>query len=404
MRPLPDPPIVAHLTTSLDTGGAQIMLAKLIEAAAGCARHPRHAVVSLMPPGAVAVRLHACQCPVYDLAMKRGWPTPRSVLQLLRITGSLNPDLIQGWMYHGNVAASMAGAMRRAPVVWNVRHSLSQISCESRATRFLLDVSARLARRTSAIVYNSQTAATEHETIGFPSDRAIVIPNGFDCARFSPDRSRRVNVRSLFGIRDDVLLVGMVARLHPMKDHVNLVEAVGRARQAGHDLHLLLVGTGLDAPPPSLARAIAELLPADRVTLVGERTDVSDWLAGLDIAALPSAWGEAFPNVLGEAMACGVPCVATSIGDCNWIVDRGGIVVPPRDSQAMAKALIDLAGIGPEARRHIGGIGRARVVEHFTLEGVAHQYRRLYERVLAEPHARPPHRTRAATSVEARSA
>jgi glycosyltransferase involved in cell wall biosynthesis len=381
----PNPPLIAHLTTSLDMGGAQIMLAKLIEAAAGRSRHPRHSVVSLMPPGTIASRLHASHCSVYDLGMKRGWPTPRALLRLLRIMGAIGPDLAQGWMYHGNVAASIAGAAHRIPVVWNIRHSLNQMSCESRSTRILLALSARMAHRANAIVYNSRTAAAEHEAIGFPSDLTIIIPNGFDCARFNPDRSRSVDVRSLFGISEGPMIVGMVARLHPMKDHIMLVEAVRLARAAGHDLHLLMVGAGLEAPPEALARAIDRALPADRITLADERTDISDWLAGIDVAALPSSWGEAFPNIVGEAMACGVPCVVTSIGDCEWIVGEGGIAVPPRHVDDMARALIHLAEIGPEERRLMGAAGRARVVEHFTLERVANQYRRMYEDVLAEP-------------------
>ena len=377
--------MVMHLTTSLDVGGAQAMLAKLVENAAGISRQPRHTVVSLMQPGAIAARLHAHDCPVYDLAMKRGWPTPSAILRLLRITRAIGPDLAQGWMYHGNVAASVAGAFGRVPVVWNIRHSLNDLGCESRATRMLLKISARLAHRTTAIIYNSQVAAAEHEAIGFPGDRAMIIPNGFDSTRFDPERSRRIKARALFGIPEGPVLICMLARLHPMKDHSMLVRAVARARGAGHDLHLLLVGPGVETPPPSLARAIADAMPSDRITLASERTDISDWLASVDVLALSSAWGEAFPNVLGEAMACGIPCVTTSVGDSAWILDKGGIVVSPRDEVAMGQALADLAEMGPDGRARIGAVGRARVIEHFAIESGGHQYRRLYEQLLTGP-------------------
>jgi glycosyltransferase involved in cell wall biosynthesis len=119
--------------------------------------------------------------------------------------------------------------------------------------------------------------------------------------------------------------------------------------------------------------------------LASERTDISDWLASVDVLALSSAWGEAFPNVLGEAMACGIPCVTTSVGDSAWILDKGGIAVRPQDEAAMAQALANLAGMGPEGRRKIGAAGRARVVEHFAIESVGHQYRRLYEQLLTGP-------------------
>lgn len=379
------PPSIVHLTTSLDIGGAQTMLAKLIETGARRRRHPRHTVISLMRPGPLAARLQACQCPVYDLGMRRSWPSPMTALRLLRTTSALEPDLLQGWMYHGNLAASLVGLAGIAPVVWNVRHSLEDVSVESAGTRRILALSTRLAHRTAAIIYNSRSAAAHHEKLGFPAARTQIIPNGFDCARFDPDRAARVDPRALFGIPEGPILVCMAARLHPMKDHAMLVQAVGRARQAGHDLHLLLVGPGLEAPSALLRRQIAATLPPERVTLVPERTDLSDWLAGVDIVALSSAWGEAFPNIVGEAMACGIPCVATDVGDCRWIVGEGGFVTPARDASAMADALGTLARIGAEGRRHIGLAGRARILETFSLEEIGRQYRRLYEQLLAGP-------------------
>jgi len=377
-----EPPHLLHLTTSLDMGGSQTMLAKLVELSAGGARQPRHAAISLMRPGAIAGRLQSSGCPVYDLGMTRGIPSLVASVRMLRIISAVRPDLLQGWMYHGNLAASVAELATGTPVVWNVRHSLNAPQCEKKSTRLVLRLSSRLAHRTRAIIYNSHIAADEHEAIGFPADRTIVIPNGFDCTRFHPTRSRRVDVRALFSIPEGPMLVCMAARLHPMKDHTRLVEAVGRARSAGHDLHLLLVGPGLETPPRALSQAIARTLPPDRVTLVGERSDLDEWLAGVDVLALPSAWGESFPNVLGEAMACGVACVATRVGDCQHILGQSGLVVAPSDTEQLAGALVRLASMGAQNRRRLGDVGRARVVEHFSLESVGHQYRRLYERLL----------------------
>lgn len=395
-------PALTHITTSLDMGGAQTMLAKLIEEGAGQKRHPRHSVLSLMPPGIMADRLHACQCPVYDLGMARGWPTPIACLRLLRTVGALSPDILQGWMYHGNLAATVAGAFAGVPVVWNVRHSLNAIARESRITRLLIAWSARLSRSTQGIIYNSHAAAAEHERMGFAPERTIVIPNGFDCSRFAPDRSRRTDVRSLFAIDAEPLVLAMVARLHPMKDHAMLVDAVGRARQLGKDIHLLLVGTGVDALPADLARHIARVLPPNRITIVGERTDVHDWLGGVDIVALSSAWGEGFPNILGEAMAAGVPCVATDVGDSGWVVGEGGLTVQPGDADQMARAIVRLTAMDPAQRHRIGAIGRQRVIDNFTLEHVSNRYRRIYDTILAGPTSLPPESVAAAAVPEPR--
>ena len=378
------PPIaIEHVTTSLDMGGAQAMLVKLIEAGAGNERNDS-SVLSLMRPGVMLPALRGAGCPVYSLDMKRGMVGPVGLVRLLRITARVSPDVIQGWMYHGNLAASVAGFAQgsQVPVVWNVRHSLSNPALETRTTRRLLALSARMSRSAAAIIYNSQVAAREHEAIGFASGRATYIPNGFDCDFYKPDRSRRSYLRTLFGIADDAVVVAMVARLHPMKDHAMLVEAVAQARGAGVNLHLLLVGTDLDKPPPALAKLIADCLPEECVTLASERTDVADWLPGVDIIALSSAWGEAFPNILGEAMACGLPCVATDVGDCASILGEAGLTVPARNVDAMAAALVRIVALGEAGRVSMGVAARERVVNLFELRHVALQYRRLYAAVL----------------------
>jgi glycosyltransferase involved in cell wall biosynthesis len=381
--PLPRRPgsIVQHISTSLNMGGAQTMLVKLIEAEP---HHggSQHAVVSLMTPG-VLTPSHG-EAPVYSLNMARGMPGPAAIVRLLRITGRVRPDVLQGWMYHGNLAASIAGAlqMRGTPVVWNVRHSLADLARESRATRRLIALSARLSRGTAAIVYNSRAAAQQHEAVGFAAERSIFIPNGFDCDRFRANPAARAVLEQRFGVPSGPIVVAMVARLHPMKDHAMLVDAVAGARAAGADLHLLLVGTGLDNPPQPLADRIAQQLPRSHVTLIGERTDVADWLPGVDIVALSSAWGEAFPNILGEAMACGVPCVTTDVGDSAWILGDSGRVVPPGDVAAMAQALVQLAEGGTAERHRRGVAARTRVVDEFEIGSVAHRYRTLYNAVL----------------------
>ena len=374
------PGLVQHLTTSLDVGGAQAMLVKLIESNVAKRKCARPAVLSLMRPGTFAQRLRQTGCPTYTLGMSRGIPGPVATLRLLRITAMLQPDILQGWMYHGNLAASVASlaAGRKVPVFWNVRHSLADPMVEKHSSRALFALSARLSRSVQGIIYNSCTAARQHAVIGFDPSRAIHIPNGFDLSAYHPDPTARERLEALFNLTPGGILVGMVARNHPMKDHTTLVRAIALARAAGHDLRLLLVGPGMDRPDAALAQAIAQYLPAGTATLAGERTDLASWLPGLDLLALSSAWGEAFPNILGEAMACGVPCIATDIGDSAWVVGESGLIVPPRDAEAMGAAIERLAELDTGARRNLGAAGRARATAHFDINDIAVQYRRLY--------------------------
>ena len=371
---------VLHTITGLHTGGAETMLAKLIEADL----YLRPVVLSLLEPGVVAGRIRAQNISVRSLGMREGVPSLAALAQLIRESRRVQPDLVQGWMHHGNLAATFASwaAPHRPPVVWNVRHSLVALAHEKPLTRAVLRLDARLSRTTAAIIYNAKVSARQYEAFGFHPERTVVIPNGFDCEQFRPRPEARSLLRQKFGIDERVPTIGMVARYHPMKDVANLVEATRRVRARGPDAHLLVVGRGFDHPPPEIETMAREALPPERLTMAGESHDVARWLSGLDVLVLPSAWGEGFPNILGEATACGVPCVATDVGDSAWIIGPHGSVVPPRNPEALASALARMLELDPGQRRQLGQAARARTINLFSLNCVAQQYEALYERVL----------------------
>ena len=367
---------VLHVITGLNIGGAENMLAKLIEQ--GGVDEPE--VLSLLPPGPIAERIAACGVKVHTLGMRRGLVGPGAMLRLPRLVDAVAPDLIHGWMYHGNLAASFARrrSRRRLPLVWNIRHSIPDLAMESRQTRILLKLSARISPGPEAIVYNAHVSRAQHEAIGYSVKRGVVVPNGFDTLRFIPDPAARNAAKATFGFAEGAFRVACVARLHPMKDQARLVEAVAAARKRGCDIHLLLVGHGLEEPPERLRRQIEESIPADRVTTCGARSDVADWLPGIDLLAVPSAWGEAFPNVIGEALACGVPVVATNVGDSARIVGGSGLIVPPNDTGAMTEALLSMAARPASERAAMGSAGRERVVCDYALPKIAGRYEELH--------------------------
>jgi glycosyltransferase involved in cell wall biosynthesis len=267
-------------------------------------------------------------------------------------------------------------------VIWNIRHSVHDLALEKRLTRAIIRLCARLSRLPRAIVYNARVSAAQHRALGFAAGRAVVIPNGFDTARFRPRPDAKAWLCRELAIDPALTLVGMIARNHPMKDPGNLLRAVALLQaRGGAAVHLVIVGDGLDHTNAELGALVRELGLCPRVTLLGERNDVPALVAGFDIAVLPSAWGEGFPNMLGEAMASGVPCVATDVGDSTWVVGAHGLIVPPRQSEALADALARLIGLGADARRQLGLAGRARIVQHFSIQEVARQYEALHLKV-----------------------
>jgi glycosyltransferase involved in cell wall biosynthesis len=370
--------IVLHVITALNFGGAETMLCKYLENSK--ADGTEHIVLSLMKLGPKAAKIEALGITVHTLGMKNWLPGPLAVLRLVRFVRAIRPDLLHGWMYHGNLAASFARATSasKTPLVWNVRHSLADPKKESWRTQVLLKLSAAISRRPSAIIYNSAVAAAQHRGVGYSAKNEVILPNGFDFDLFRPDGDARTRLNNEYGIGASAVLVGMVARLHPMKDHGMLVEAVALARTQGHDLHLLMVGHGLATPPEDLQRQITSLLPPDRFTLIGARPDVADLLPGLDILALSSAWGEGFPNVIGEALACGVPVVATDVGDSASIVADSGVVVLPGDAAAFANALAEMAALGPKGRKSLGLAGRNRAKANYGLKEISMRYDKLH--------------------------
>lgn len=376
---------IIHLITALNVGGAETMLGRLLAEE----RHSRpdidSRVVSLMRPGPAGECIRAAGVPLLDCGLG-GWASlPGAATRLAAHLRDEQPDLIVAWMYHAHLAA-LAGkvlASADAPVVWNVRHSLHDLGHERIGTRAIVRAAALLSGQAAAILYNSRVAAEQYAALGYATGNSVVIPNGFDLARFRPRLEERARLGAELGIPPETMLVGLAARSHPMKDPATLAAAVRQARAAGIDAHLLLVGAGMTQPAPPLAAALAAL-PRERVTLRDHEPDMPSLLAGLDVLVVSSAWGEGFPNVLGEAMACAIPCVATDVGDSRWILGNTGLVVPPRAPSAMAAALCDLAAMTPGQRRELGRAARRRVESCFSLGQVTADYHRLFDSLCAD--------------------
>jgi glycosyltransferase involved in cell wall biosynthesis len=379
---LPPPIQVLHITTTLGLGGAQMMLTRLVVATER--RRVEPSVLSLVRDGVLAPRVKAAGVPLHDLGMRQGMPTPNGVLRLAALARDLSPDIVQGWMYHGNVVATLYAqrARGRLPVVWNVRHSLHEIQKEKPIRRLLIRLGAKMSRSTAAIIYNSRVAARQHQDLGYAASKTIVIPNGFDCDLFRPRIGAREQLRQIVGIPARSIVLGQIARGHPMKDSEGLIRAVRLLVDAGLDLHLVLVGRKLDHGNHDLVRAIRETCLADRVSLLGSRDDIPQIAAGLDIFVSASAWGEAFPNALGEAMASAISCITTDVGDSAWVLDGNGMVVPPRQPEALAAAIRRLVELGAEVRHELGARARARVLAEFSLPQIARQYTELHERLV----------------------
>jgi glycosyltransferase involved in cell wall biosynthesis len=375
---------IVHLITDLNIGGAEMMLYKLIS------RINRElfqsVVVSLRDIGLLGVRIKELGIPVCALSMQRGIPNPSGLWRLLKILRTERPQILQTWLYHADLLGLLAGKLARIPaIVWNVRCSYMDMKHYSRLSSLVLRVLTKLSPFPDAIIANSEAGRIYHEHIGYSPKRWEIIPNGFDLNIFHPDPEARIKFRDELGLSINSLLIGFIARYDPMKDHKNFLQAVSilvNERFSHENVYFVLVGHGVDQNNSGLMRTIETLAIKKLVFLMGERNDIPNITAALDVASSSSSYGEAFPNAIGEAMACGVPCVVTDVGDSAWIIGNTGRIVPPKNPRALAESWKELIDLKSEQRQELGRLARQRIAENFSLDTIVHKYEALYQEII----------------------
>jgi glycosyltransferase involved in cell wall biosynthesis len=378
---------VVFVITALGTGGAEMMLYKLLTRINRDRYSP--SVISLIDGGVFIGRFHELDIPVKTLGMKPGVYNPMILLKLRSMLQEIQPDIIQGWMYHANLAAQLANflALGKAPVFWSIHHSVDSLKAEKLPLAATIKLTALLSSRVEKVIFSAEKGQKQHIQLGYDPTNGAAIGDNFDLAKYKPAANPDFNLRSALSLPEDSILIGSVARYHPMKDHANLIEAAAILIANDPKVHFVLVGPNVDQQNPALSAQIKKLGIADQVHLLGERQDIPDVMTSFDVFTTSSAYGESFPNVLGEAMSCQIPCVATDIGDSRTVIGDTGVVVPPKDPQALADAWQKLIILGQEKRQDLGKQARQRIQDNFNLDGdnsFVRQYESLYEISLAK--------------------
>jgi glycosyltransferase involved in cell wall biosynthesis len=374
---------VVHVITSLADGGAQGVLNRLISSDAA----DRHHVISLMDEGVHGPRLAAAGIPVDVLDMPRGRVTIAGLWKLHRILREVRPDVVQTWMYHADlVGGVVARLIGESAVVWGVRNAYLDPRSTSRTTRIVAQLCSWGSRLwPNRIVSCSSRAAELHIRRGYDGTKFVVIPNGYDPETLAPDPEARARTRREWSIGSSTMLLGMVARWDPQKDHRTLIGALASLRGlTAHDWRCVLVGTGMVDDNRELTDLVRGAGVGDRVALLGPRRNMSEVMNALDLHVLSSN-AEAFPNVVAEAMACGTPCVVTDVGDAAQIVGETGWIVPPGDQVRLAAAIaaaIDEIGVSADRLRR-QSVARRRIVDQFGLDRMVQSYRELWSALAA---------------------
>jgi glycosyltransferase involved in cell wall biosynthesis len=356
---------IVFVTAGLRGGGAEAMLARLATARPGVANETT--IVSLLTAEAHMARLRAAGVEVIELRFDKPGGIATGLFKLARLIAERRPDIVQGWMYYGDLAAlvalALSGRRRQTRLIWSIRCSAMDWRSYGVGLALVVKACALLSLWPDVVTANSTTGLKSHLALGYRPRRAQVVANGIDIDEFRPDVVARRAVRIELGIGNDAIVLAHVARVDPMKDHGSFLAAMA----ALPDVSALLVGAGTENLPaaPNLFR-------------LGHRSDVGQLFAAADFVISSSRFGEGFSNVLAEGMACGLPAVATNVGDAKLIVGDTGLIVPPESPDALVAAIRKLTAESPTARMERGSRARAHIVENFAMGHATQRYLELY--------------------------
>lgn len=330
---------IVHIITGLNNGGAEGVLYRLVTHD----QDNEHIVISMMNEGKYGPLLIDKDISVHCLNTSQGKPSIKSIAKLFKLIKTAKPDVVQTWMYHadliGGIVAKILGVKN---IFWNIRHSTFDVQYTKRSTFKVAKLCSKLSSYIpSKVISCSYVGLEPHIKLGYAKDRFVVISNGYDLDTFKIDKNIRDSSRKNLGLGGRPLL-GIVGRYDPQKNHKGLIESLGIVKNKGYDFDLILVGKGLNSVNIDLLKLIKDLNLEKNVHLIGQRNDIPNIMNALDIHILSSSYGEGFPNVIAEAMACGTPCIATDIGDSKIIIDKFGTIVEPNNTLQLSNAVIDM--------------------------------------------------------------
>jgi len=356
---------IVFLIRSLNFGGAERQLVTL---AKGLRQRSYDVRVFVFYPGGVLRKeLENAGIDVRDFNKKGRWDICLFLWKLIKAFLSEKPDILHGYLIEPNVIALFFKLFRpRTRVVWGMRATALDYKKYDWFSSWTFRVCRRLSAFADQIIVNSNAGKRFLRVTGFPQKNLIVIQNGIDTDHFRPDSRSRVRTRTAWNIRDEEILIGMVARFDPMKDQENFIEAAHILEKEFPKVRFACIGKGGGTYFNYIERCAERLQLKRKIIWAGEVGDVVSVYNALDIACLSSAFGESFPNVVAEAMACGVPCVATDVGDTAEIIEEFGIVVPPQRPELLASGIRNLIKRLESEGPSLQAGARERIVSRFS--------------------------------------
>ncbi len=369
---------IVHIITSLGDGGAEHTLFKICK----YDKLNVHIIISLTNSGKYFKLLKRLGVEVYCL--KANFFSINKFFYLLKLLRSLKPNVVQTWLIHadfiGGIAARLVGIKN---IFWNIRYSNFKIGKTKLTTILIVKILAKLSFVIpKLIIIVSKKAKKIYEMKGFDKKKLKVISNGYDLSILKPNKFSKINFKKKNKIKKNAPLLGNIARYDPKKDHLNLLNALSLIRLKNLDFFCVLVGSNIDKNNFILNSEIKKLNLSNYVKLLGQKDNILQVINGLDVYVQSSSYGEGFPNVVAESMACGVPCIATDVGDSSFIIGKTGWLVSPNNSAKLAEAIEkSLAELNTKNWNKRCGKARARIKKNFNVIKMLRLYSEVWNKI-----------------------
>jgi glycosyltransferase involved in cell wall biosynthesis len=360
---------VAFIIRDLNYGGAQRQLITLVK---GINKQSFDVTLLYFYSGGILLKdLKDSGCRIICLEKQARWDVLGFFLRLFQHLKTINPDVLHGYLGESNlVTIFLKPFFPSTRIIWGIRESNIPSDRYGWLGLLLSQLGNFLSAFTDLIVVNSHAGKDYCISQGYATDKMVVISNGIDTERFQPDSEAGAKVRAEWGVSENTILIGLVGRLDPMKDHPTFLKAVALLSKQRQDVRFVCVGVGEETYAKKLYQLTNNLGISEQVIWAGGRSDMPAVFNALNITCSSSSYGEGFPNVIGEAMACGVPCVVTDVGDSAWIVGDTGIVVSPENPEALAAGWNSLLNLTLSDRVALTEKSRKTIIEIFSVQNL----------------------------------
>jgi glycosyltransferase involved in cell wall biosynthesis len=359
---------VLHLIASLENGGAERQLIELIK------KNKNHGVVIFKNASVYKNTLNMLNIKYWELGVKNKFLVFFKILTVSRIIKEFQPNIIQAWMYNACFFSVLCKIFNiyKTPLIWCIRCSDMTTKYYTISLKFLIIGCRLLSKKVDKIVYNSFSGMKYHTDLGYSSKNKIVIVNGVNATKFKKSDSLRKSLRDKYKFKKNDIVIILVARVDPMKNHKGFLNAFKKAKDNGLDnLKLLLVGKETDSLN----------IPSDTLAL-GMKLDIEKYYNIADIIMLPSLFGEGFSNVLVEGMLTNLVPVSFNVGDSKKIINNTGFIIEEINEVGLLKVLHKISNSNKTILNQLGKKARLRAYKNFTPKIMTEAYYNLYCKVL----------------------